>query len=69
MPHDMYGQLVQEGETVLIPCKVVSITTGEEYCNATLATLKPMPPYTMPTTIVLNTKQLVHEFAPDSQNK
>ena len=58
MPHDKNGNVLKEGDRVDVPCIVKSITPGDEYCNVNLETLVPMPPYTVPSTIVLNTKQV-----------
>jgi hypothetical protein len=41
----------------MIECEVVDVQTGVDYCNVTVKTVRPMPPYTDGTTIVLNTKQ------------
>lgn len=59
MPHDKNGNLVEVGNTVMIPCKVKSITMDEQFCNLTVETIDPMPPYNDKQTITLNTKQVV----------
>lgn len=59
MPHDKNGKLVEVGKTILIPCKVKSITMDENYCNLTVETIDPMPPYTDKQSITLNTKQVI----------
>ena len=58
MPHDSKGNELKPGDEVLIRARVQSIEASSEYCNATVHTLIPMPPYTSPFTIVLNTKQV-----------
>jgi hypothetical protein len=58
VPHDKNGQLVQEGDRVNVPCIVDSVQPGTDYCNVTLHTVEPMPPYTGPNTITLNTRQI-----------
>lgn len=58
MPHDKNGVLLAVGDLVNVPCKIASIQTGEEYCNVSLETVIPMPPYTVPSTLTLNTKQV-----------
>ncbi|HWQ03415.1 MAG TPA: hypothetical protein VNL38_02950 [Candidatus Nitrosotenuis sp.] len=58
MPHDRKGNVLQEGDRVLIPARVKSVQAGEECCNVDLETEIPMPPYTGPTMIVLNTRQV-----------
>lgn len=61
MPHDRDGKLLHVGDLVLVPCRIKSITQEELYCNATLETRHPMPPYENPTTITLNARQIVLE--------
>lgn len=58
MPHDMHGHLLQVGDLVMIPCKIESITMAEDFCNLTVKTIRPMPPYIEPMTLVLNAKQV-----------
>ena len=57
MPHDSKGNLLAEGDEIVIRAKVKSIQQSEDYCNATVEAA-PMPPYTEPFTITCNTKQL-----------
>lgn len=59
MPHDMGGKLIEVGDVVHIPCRVKSIQMTEEYCNLSVETIQFMPPYTTPTTVTLNTKQVI----------
>jgi hypothetical protein len=42
MPHDMNGNLVEPGMTVLVHCVVQSVTTNDEACNCTVETEEPM---------------------------
>ena len=58
MSHDKNGNLVQIGDLVTITCKVDSIQMQEDYCNVGLKTISPMPPYTEPSSITLNMKQV-----------
>jgi len=58
MPHDRNGAELKVGDRVLIEAEVVSITMDSLYCNATVRTVCPMPPYQDGTSITLNTKQL-----------
>lgn len=58
MPHDRNGLLLQVGDRVLVEATVKSIVMQEDYCNVTLETACPMPPYTVPTTLTLNAKQV-----------
>jgi len=58
MPHDKNGVELKIGDRVLIEAEVTSITMTEEYCNATVKTVLPMPPYADGTSVTLNTKQM-----------
>lgn len=57
MPHCSRGREIKVGDRVMIECIVESVQEGEEYCNVNLRTVRPMPPYTDGTVIVLNTRQ------------
>ena len=57
MPHDMKGNLVQKGDVVMVPCVVEAVHEDPQFCNVTLKTVRPMPPYTEGTTVVLNAQQ------------
>lgn len=59
MPHDRDGNVLQAGDFVQVPCVIESVQVSEEFCNVTLKTETPMPPYTEPSTITINTKQVV----------
>lgn len=59
MPHDRNNEPLKEGDIVHVPCIVKSVQIGEEYCNVSLETIYPMPPYTTPNTLTLNTRQTV----------
>ena len=58
MPHDANGKLLQKGDEVLIRAVVQDVQAAEDYCNCTVKTKTPMPPYTEGTAITLNTKQV-----------
>ena len=58
MPHDSNGKLLSIGDRVLIEARVESITASEDYCNCTVVTVLPMPPYTNGMAVTLNTKQV-----------
>lgn len=59
MPHCMRGNLLKEGDLVLVPAIVVSVSPGDDYCNVTVKTAHTMPPYPdSPTSVTLNTKQV-----------
>ena len=57
MPHDKNGQALSEGDEIIIRGRVLKINPGEEYCNLD-ALIEPMPPYTEPYKLVLNTRQV-----------
>lgn len=59
MPHDQNNAELNVGDIVTITCRVTNVSAQEEYCNVTMETLLPMPPYTTPNSITLNTKQVV----------
>ncbi len=42
MPHDMKGNLIKQGDAVMIPCKVLSVQPGA-YCTTDVETLAVMP--------------------------
>lgn len=58
MPHDCKGVELKVGDTVFVPCKVLSVQTGTEYCNLTVETIEPMFPGKDKTCVTLNTKQV-----------
>jgi len=57
MPHCNRGIELKVGDRVMIECIVESVQAGDEYCNVTVRTARPMPPYKDGTVITLNTKQ------------
>jgi hypothetical protein len=58
MPHDRKGKPLEPGDRVLIPAVVKSVQASEEYCNVTMVTEEPMPPYTEGSMLTLNTRQV-----------
>lgn len=64
MPHDRRGKELKAGDRVTIEAIVETVQAGVDYCNVTLKTIHPMPPYTAGTTITLNTQQV--ELAPEA---
>ena len=58
MPHDKNGQVLQEGDRVLIEAVVTGIYPSDDFCNLNLSTVEPMFPSENPTTLVLNTRQV-----------
>ncbi len=58
MPHDINGNLLQPGDMVYIPAKVVAVHQTEDYCNLDVE-LRPMPPNDTPMRLSqLNTRQV-----------
>jgi hypothetical protein len=57
MPHCNRGRELKVGDRVMIECIVESLQAGEDYCNVTVRTVRPMPPYETGTTVTLNTRQ------------
>ena len=39
MPHDCKNATLEKGDIVLIPCRVVQVHSGEDFCNTELETL------------------------------
>jgi len=58
MPHDINGDELHIGDTILIPAKVKSITMDENYCNLTATFTEPMPPYKTLDERVYNTRMV-----------
>lgn len=59
MPHDAHGQQLQVGDPVLIRGRVISLCTGELYCNCTVRLDHQMPGNSSPTEFsALNCRQL-----------
>jgi hypothetical protein len=65
MPHDRFGNELKVGDLVLIEAEVTSISPSVDYCNCTVKTTTPMPPYPDGTSITLNTKQVAKRAEPD----
>ena len=65
MPHDMNGNELRVGTTVLIPCQVKAIHLTEQYCNVDLETNIPMYPSDNRTTLTLNSKQTIKKETAD----
>lgn len=65
MPHCRLGKELKVGDKVLIYATVESVSPGLQYCNVTVRTDHPMPPYTDGTSITLNTQQ-VHSVSEDA---
>lgn len=57
MPHCNKGRELKVGDRVMVECVVESVQADVNYCNVTVRTVRPMPPYESGTTIVLNTRQ------------
>lgn len=44
MPHDCRAAALKVGDRVLIPCRIVELQAGEDYCNVTLETVQGRKP-------------------------
>jgi len=58
MPHDRNGKLIQVGDAVFVRCTIQALHLSQDYCNVTLKTVIPMPPYPDGTILELNAKQV-----------
>ena len=58
MPHDRNGKLLKVGDAVSVKCTIKAMHLGHDYCNITLQTTVPMPPYPNGSILELNTKQV-----------
>ncbi len=61
MPHDKNGQPLQVGDIVNVKAKIISIYTGDKYCNLSLETVENMYPGDYKTGLTLNAKQITRE--------
>lgn len=59
MPHDREGNLLSEGDIVMVPAVVKSVSTGTDYCNVSLETVESMYPGEHKSAMSLNAKQVV----------
>jgi hypothetical protein len=57
--HDLNGNPINVGDTVMVPCTVKSITGGEEYCNIMVETREVMFPGNIKARINLNARQVL----------
>lgn len=58
MPHDRDGKLLEVGDFVYIPCVVLNIQSGTDYCNVSLESIEPMFPSDSKSSFALNAKQV-----------
>jgi hypothetical protein len=58
MPHDRKNNLLKEGDIVMIPCIVRSLSNGEDLCNCTVETIEKFYPSEQIHTFTLNTRQV-----------
>jgi uncharacterized Zn ribbon protein len=58
MPHDINGQLLAEGDFVVIVAKVKQVHATAEYCNLSLETVEAMYPGEHKSALTLNSKQV-----------
>jgi hypothetical protein len=63
MPHDRNGNILNVGDTVMVPCRIKAIHLTEDYCNIDIETERPMPPTDRATALTLNSKQTVKPWA------
>lgn len=63
MPHDKKGNLLAVGDVVELVGTVTAIQPQDDYCNASIE-LPPMPPYTDPYGLTLNTRQMLKQEPP-----
>ena len=56
MPHDRNGKLLRDGDEVVLKGIIKGIMAAAEYSNAYVE-VAPMPPYTDPYIISINTRQ------------
>lgn len=59
MPHDMLGQELKAGDTVVVEFVVREVSPGEDYCNVLLAAVEPMRPSEQTSIVWLNAKQVM----------
>lgn len=64
MPHDMNGRPIKAGDRVLVPCEVVSVSEGQQYCNAFLRTARVMAGNGSPISITVNAGQCILDEDP-----
>lgn len=58
MPHDVYGNEVEAGDSVIVRCRVNEVYPGHDFCNASLETDLPMYPGDSKTGLTVNTRQV-----------
>jgi hypothetical protein len=61
MPHDINGKLLEVGDVVMVPVKILTISPGTDYCNISVETVEKMYPGEYKTTFTLNGKQVVKQ--------
>jgi hypothetical protein len=60
MPHDQLGNLLKEGDDVVIPARIKKIHPHPDYCNVDVELTFTMPPEGSVTTLsAINTSQLL----------
>jgi flavin reductase (DIM6/NTAB) family NADH-FMN oxidoreductase RutF len=57
MPEDMNGAPLLEGDRVLVPCRVVEVLPGPDFCNVTVQVELPCYPDDHRTRVWLNSRQ------------
>jgi flavin reductase (DIM6/NTAB) family NADH-FMN oxidoreductase RutF len=71
MPEDMNGAPLLEGDRVLVPCRVVEVLPGPDFCNVTVQVELPCYPDDHRTRVWLNSRQCERraETVQDAQPK
>lgn len=67
MPHDNKGQELSVGDLVMVPCRVKVIQLTEDYCNVTLEVRVNMWPSDTPTSLTLNSRQVLKSDATSAE--
>jgi flavin reductase (DIM6/NTAB) family NADH-FMN oxidoreductase RutF len=57
MPEDMNGAPLLEGDRVMVPCRVVEVLPGPDFCNVTVQVELPCYPDDHRTRVWLNSRQ------------
>jgi hypothetical protein len=63
MPHDAKGKKLKAGDTVVLPCKIKSISEGETACNVCLEAIGEHAPGEYKPVVSCNSKHV--ELLPD----
>ena len=62
MPHTRDGKVIQPGDIIYLPCKVLNVHAAEEFCNVDVETIEVMPGNGYPSRFsAVNTRQFISE--------